>query len=105
MGDWKNLGSNHWRHDDETYEVVFRPVLVQWTDTGEKASGEVAELRLVNAGDDLGQLRGHSGPYFALSSNLGEDEANQSIDADSRKIATNAALYQAHESLHAEPRG
>ena len=30
MGDWRDLGSNHWRHDDETYEVVFRPVLVQW---------------------------------------------------------------------------
>ena len=103
MGDWKDLGSNHWRHDDETYEVVFRPVLVEWTDTGEKAEGEVAELRLVNVVDDLGQLRGHSGPYFALSSNLGEDEANQNIDARNRRIATNAALYQAHQSLHGEP--
>jgi hypothetical protein len=105
MGDWRDLGSNHWRHDDETYEVVFRPVLVSWTDTGEKAEGEVAELRLVNAGPDLGPLRGHSGPFFALASNLGEDEANQDIDANSRRIAADAALYQAHLILHEGSQG
>jgi len=69
MGDWKDLGSNHWRRDDETYGVVFRPVLVEWTDTGEKAEGK----------------------------------ANQNIDASSRGIPADTALYQAHQSLHGEP--